>query len=126
MRFDRPLGASIRSGMPRIGTGLARAACVLVLAGAAVGCGSPTLDTQKLQADLATQIEDKLNATGLTVKCPADVEVVVGTSFQCTAGTGDGFEATVRVTIQNDVPDVRWKIVNVTGSPSPTASPAGG
>jgi uncharacterized protein DUF4333 len=78
----------------------------------ATGCRPTLLDTDGLERQLATQIEQELGTGAMTVSCPSDVEVAVKTTFECTASDGSGIDLTVSVTQTNAEGDVTWKVTN--------------
>ena len=62
----------------------ARAAVLVCVAVAATAC-SKSLDTDGLETTLASQLNAKLNRTGITVDCPNDIKAESGGQFDCTA-----------------------------------------
>jgi hypothetical protein len=49
------------------------------------GCGTSTVDTKKLEGDLASQLAPQagVSADDLKVECPDDQEAKKGTKFEC-------------------------------------------
>ena len=79
----------------------------LVLFGAA--CTS-TLDTDGLEGQIMTLLEDRGGPAVTAVDCPEDIEVEAGSTFECSA-TGDGVEWIVKVTQSDDQGNVEIEIV---------------
>ncbi|MGZ8631161.1 MAG: DUF4333 domain-containing protein [Actinomycetota bacterium] len=98
----------------------ARLAAVAVLALAVAAC-TKTLDTDGLEGELTTQIEEQTGTTITTVDCPADVEVKTGGTFECTAEEESGTTLTIKVTQADDQGNVEWEVVDASAeSPSPS------
>lgn len=79
---------------------------VLVLAGLAVGAvflfGSKSLNTAEAQSKIAELTKQQIGITPTNVRCPADVDLKAGTTFQCTAQLdGQPISYTVRETDDN-------------------------
>jgi hypothetical protein len=81
-------------------------ACVALLGAA---CSS-TLDTDGLEDQIRSLLEDRGGQTVTTVDCPADIEAEAGTTFECSA-TGEDVEWVVRVTQTDDQGNVEIEIV---------------
>jgi uncharacterized protein DUF4333 len=77
----------------------------------ATGCRPTLLDSEGLERQLETQLEQELGTGPLTVSCPPDVEVAAKATFECTA-SGEGTELNVSVTQTNDEGDVTWKVTD--------------
>ncbi len=69
-----------------------------------------SLDTQGLEEQIATQLQEEGGPPVSGVTCPEDIEVEAGSTFDCTA-TGDGVEWTIRVTQLDDDGKVEFDIV---------------
>jgi uncharacterized protein DUF4333 len=69
-----------------------------------------TLDTQKLEDQIAQGIQEQTGATGVTVDCPDDIEAKAGDEFECQATADDGTNATVKVTQNDDQGNVTWSV----------------
>jgi hypothetical protein len=89
----------------------ARIAAVAMLAITVAAC-SKTLDTDGLEGELKSQLEDELGTTIATVDCPADVEAKAGESFECTAEDGESATFTILVTQSDDEGNVDWEIID--------------
>jgi hypothetical protein len=94
----------------------------LLIAGAGVialllaGCGTTTVDTKKLEDDLASQLAPQagVDAADLKIDCPSDQDAEKGTKFNCemtyknqkrtivvTLTAEDHYQATVASTTPN-------------------------
>jgi Domain of unknown function (DUF4333) len=89
----------------------ARAVTLMLLAIAATAC-SKTLDTEGLEVELKSQIEEQTEGTITSVDCPADVEAKAGESFECSAEEGSGATFTIRVTQRDGEGNVDWEVVD--------------
>jgi uncharacterized protein DUF4333 len=78
----------------------------------ATGCRPTLLDSEGLERQLETQLEQELGTGALTVTCPTDVEVAAKAAFECTASDGEGIDLTISVTQTNDEGDVTWKVTD--------------
>jgi uncharacterized protein DUF4333 len=67
-----------------------------------------TLDTQKLEDQIAQGLDEQLGTTGTTVDCPDDIEAKAGDEFECTATGSDGTTAKIQVTQNDDQGNVSW------------------
>ena len=69
-----------------------------------------TLDTDGLEEQILSRMEELggLEVTGVT--CPQDIEAEAGATFECTA-TGEGVEWVVQVTQTDDRGNVEFEIV---------------
>ena len=105
-------------------TRIARAATLVAVILVAVGC-TKSLDTSSLESELKTQVENQLNASGLTVSCPDNIKVEAGGTFECTASDPSGQSVTIEVTQKDDQGNVTWKVsgAGAGSSSTPTASP---
>jgi hypothetical protein len=93
-----------------------RLAAVAVLVVTAAAC-TKTLDTDGLETELQSQIEDQTQSPVTSVDCPADVKVETGGSFECTAEQEGGATLTIRVTQSDDQGNVEWIVVDAAGDP---------
>lgn len=89
----------------------ARVSLVAVLAITVPAC-SKTLDTQGLEGQLATQIEDEIDTTIASVECPEDVDVERGGTFRCTAEEESGATLEIQVVQADDQGSVEWELVD--------------
>ncbi len=89
----------------------ARLAALSVLAIATVAC-TKTLDSDGLERELKTDLEDELPATITSVDCPSDIEVEAGHTFTCTADDDGGASLTLEVTQSDDKGNVTWELVD--------------
>jgi hypothetical protein len=86
---------------------------VVPIVGAALMLGAgctPKLDTNQLELELKTQIEEQLGASDVTVECPADISAEAGATFECTASDLGGRSFVVTVTQSDDEGNVSWAI----------------
>lgn len=85
-----------------------------VIASAAVALLLPactsTLDTDGLEEQIRTLLEERGGPTVTEVTCPEDIEVEAGATFEC-AATGEGAEWVVQVTQADDQGNVEIEIV---------------
>jgi Domain of unknown function (DUF4333) len=70
-----------------------------------------TLDTDGLEGMLQADIERTTGREIVSVECPADIEVEVGRTFNCTAEEASGVRLTLEVTQTSDRGDVRYEFV---------------
>jgi hypothetical protein len=96
---------------------LARGAVLLCVAIAAVAC-SKSLDTGGLETTLASQLNAKLNRTGITVDCPNDIKAESGGEFDCTGTLPSEGTLTVHVTQTDDRGHVTWEVTDATTGPT--------
>ena len=94
---------------------LATTALVAGLAVAGAGCsvsiGDTTLDTDKLEDEIRTSVQQRLEeSTGISVDCPTDVDAEEGDVFRCTLTTPDGEKREVVVRQTDDDGNVRWEV----------------
>ena len=89
----------------------ARLVAIAALALASAAC-TKTLDTDGLEGELKSQIEEQTDSTISSVDCPADVEAKAGEVFECTAEEGSGATFTIRVTQRDDAGNVDWEVVD--------------
>jgi len=89
-----------------------RLAVLPLAAGAALlfaGC-EKKLDTGKLEGKVKDGIEQQAKIKIKSVKCPSDVKVKKGNTFNCTATSVAGQKATVKVTQSDDKGNVRYEV----------------
>ena len=91
---------------------MALRARILILASmvALTGACTRSLDTQGLEDQIVTELQDAGGPPVSEVTCPDDIEVEAGATFECIA-TGEGVEWTVRVTQLDDDGNVEFEIV---------------
>jgi hypothetical protein len=94
-----------------------RAAILLALA--AVAC-SKTLDSGGLETELGTQLNTRLETTGITVDCPDDLKAETGNEFVCTGTVSTGETLTINVTQTDDEGNVTWEVVDAATGPTGT------
>lgn len=81
----------------------------LALVVALAGCGTTTLDTEKVEEEVQELAEDRdLDVDG--VSCPSDVEAEEGDEFTCDIELENGEEIEAEITQRNDDGDVRIRI----------------
>jgi uncharacterized protein DUF4333 len=90
----------------------AAAVCAVALPLLSTGCRPTLLDSEGLERQLETQLEQELGTGALTVTCPADVKVAAKAAFECTASDGEGTDLTITVTQTNNEGDVTWKVTD--------------
>jgi uncharacterized protein DUF4333 len=75
-----------------------------VLAIAATGCGTKTLNDGELQDELVKQLAPQggVDPKDISVACPDDQEVKKGRTFDCELTAPDGSKAKIVVTLTND------------------------
>jgi hypothetical protein len=74
-----------------------------VAAALALGaCGTTTLDTDELEAELVEQLGESAGVQPREVRCPEDIEAEEGKRFQCTLVAPNGDEARVDVRLTDD------------------------
>jgi hypothetical protein len=89
-----------------------RARAVLAAAGLlaamtlASGCGGKVIDDQKLEAQIAANLEGRTGVRIASVVCPTGIDVEPGRRFDCEARTKAGRSARVTVLIRNRDADV--------------------
>jgi hypothetical protein len=107
-------------------TRFVRAAVLLCVVAAAVAC-SKSLDTPGLETELGSQLNTKLEATGITVDCPDDIDAESGGEFDCTGTVPDAGTLTIHVTQTDSDGHVTWEVVDATTGPSgaSTSGPTG-
>jgi hypothetical protein len=96
-----------------------RAAVLLCVAVATVAC-SKSLDSEGLETELGTQMNTKLETTGITVDCPEDIKAESGAEFDCTGTVPDAGTVTIRVTQTDGDGHVNWEVVGVATGPTGT------
>jgi hypothetical protein len=84
------------------------AVLALVMLGAAC---TPTLDTEGLEEQISSLLEERGGPTVTSVDCPEDVEAEAGGTFECTA-TGEDDAWLVRVTQVDDEGTVEIELVD--------------
>jgi hypothetical protein len=96
-----------------------RAAVLLGIAVVAVAC-SKTLDTAGLQTQIADQLNNKLDTSGITVECPDDVKAEAGNEFDCTGTVPDSGTLTIHVKQTDDDGHVTWEVTDAATGPTGT------
>jgi Domain of unknown function (DUF4333) len=72
------------------------------------------LDTDVLQDQIRSLLAERGGPTVTSVRCPDEVKVQAGDTFECTA-SGGGTTWTIEVTQRDDAGTVDMKIVGATG-----------
>ncbi len=99
----------MRASLAYIGAGLLLGTTVLS------GCSSSNLDIDKLETNIATEMQSQLSLSGTpTVTCPDSVPIEQGNVFTCTAEL-DGDSIDVKVTQTDDKGNVNWETVQPSG-----------
>lgn len=99
----------MRASLAHIGAGLLLGTTVLS------GCSSSNLDIDKLETNIATEMQSQLSLSGTpTVTCPDSVPIEQGNVFTCTAEL-DGDSIDVKVTQTDDKGNVNWETVQPSG-----------
>lgn len=96
-----------------IRTLVATAASVVALGACSVSVTTGSLDTAKLEQEIASGLEEQTGVTATDVSCPDNVEGRKGTTFDCTATADDGSKATIQVDVTDDDGNVNWEVVDV-------------
>jgi Domain of unknown function (DUF4333) len=102
-----------------------RAAILLSVAVAAVAC-SKSLDTGGLETKLGSELNTKLQTTGITVDCPSDIKAESGGEFDCTGTVPGSGTMTVHVTQTDSDGHVTWEVTAVATGPTGSTSGATG
>jgi hypothetical protein len=95
---------------------LVRVAVVLYLAIVATAC-SKTLKMGDLETTLGSQLNSKLQTTGITVKCPDSVKAEAGGTFECTGTLTTGDTLTLKVTQTDSSGTVTWVVAGASTGP---------
>jgi hypothetical protein len=82
---------------------------VAVAGGAALESQFVTMDMNRVEQAITTDIDQKLS-TSATVTCPSKEVYRVGSTFTCTAADGTG-SALVEVHIENNDADITWRVI---------------
>ncbi|HEY8584638.1 MAG TPA: DUF4333 domain-containing protein [Capillimicrobium sp.] len=71
---------------------------------ALTACGTNTIDAEKLQEELRTQLSDDagVDPEKVSVTCPEDVEIEQGKTFECELTAPNGDKVQVDVTMTDD------------------------
>ena len=94
---------------------IALSAGALLSAASLTACSASSLDIDKLQTTIATEMQTQMSLSGTpTVTCPESVPVEQGNVFTCTAEL-DGQTIDVQVTQTDDKGNVTWETVQPTG-----------
>ena len=94
--------------LPRAGVAGIAAACLSVVLLA--GCGDRTLDTSRLETQIAKTLSERTGRPITTVDCPNDVQAKKGGQFACTVTTSRNESVRVNVTQDDDQGGVTWKL----------------
>jgi hypothetical protein len=82
-------------------------AAVALLTGCTV---TRSLDTNRLETEIATELEAQTGVPAASVVCPDDVPIEQGHNFECTATDETGQTATIAVTQTDDEGNVHWEV----------------
>jgi hypothetical protein len=74
-------------------------------------CGDEMLDVDKVESEVAPEIERQTGTRDVAVDCPDDVEIEEGATFECGVSAAGGVEAKVEVTQSDDEGNVVWELV---------------
>jgi uncharacterized protein DUF4333 len=86
-------------------------ASLLIVPVAVGSCAPRTLNASQLERRVGSQLSQQLDVPGITVDCPDDVEVRLGSTFRCTArAPGESGELRIEVTQVDDDGNVTWEI----------------
>jgi len=66
------------------------------------------LDPSAVQTDVAAQFQDQ-EGVGITLTCPADMEVEVSQTYECTGTTDDSEDVTVVIEISDEEGNYTWQ-----------------
>src|SRR5688500_17374321 len=72
-------------------------------------CGEQVLDTDELESEIATELEDQTGVIPSSVDCPADVPAGKGNTFRCTVTADDGSSAGITVKQTDDEGSIDWE-----------------
>lgn len=86
-----------------------RVLVVVSLVGLVSAC-TPTLNADKLEAEIRQWLEREENIDAKSVSCPNRIKVEVGNTVECEAEAEDGTQSTVRVTLNDEEGDVSLKL----------------
>lgn len=91
---------------------MARLARIMALAAtlALAACGEQVLDTDELESEIATELEDQTGVVPSSVDCPADVPAGEGNTFRCTVTADDGSSAGITVKQTDDEGSIDWEV----------------
>lgn len=89
---------------------VAALAAVLVFAGCT---GQRVVDTDALEAQIASEIEAQAGFAPTDVSCPEDVPAQEGATFNCTVTAEDGSSANVTARQTDDQGSVTWEVDSV-------------
>ena len=89
-------------------------AAAAVMGVVAVGCGSQTLNVDKGERLIATELGPRigLKASEAKVACPDDLAIEKGATFKCTLSTPAGAKLRVRVEQTSDAGDVSFNFID--------------
>jgi hypothetical protein len=90
-----------------------RRARYLIAAAALAGlgaCGETKVDVDRLEREVAADIEEQTGTRGVEVDCPDEVEQRKGNDFECQATAPGGIRQPVEMTQPGDDGDVDWKL----------------
>ncbi|MGI9538521.1 MAG: DUF4333 domain-containing protein [Miltoncostaeaceae bacterium] len=79
-------------------------------AGCSVSIGDTTLDTDKLESEIRSSVQERLEESGISVDCPSDIDAEEGDVFRCTLTTPGGEKREVVVRQTDDDGNVRWEV----------------
>lgn len=94
-----------------------RTAVLLFVVVVAVAC-SKSLDIDGLQTELGSQLNTKLDTTGITVDCPDDIKAESGGEFDCTGTVPDAGTVTIHVTQTDGDGHITWEVTDAATGPS--------
>lgn len=77
---------------------------------------TPTLNSEKLEAEIQKGIKEQTKTEVKSVSCPKQIKVDKGKKFECTAEAEDGTKATVTVTQEDDKGNVKWNLEPTTAA----------
>jgi predicted methyltransferase len=72
----------------------------------AAGCGETVIDAAKAEDAVGQNLERATGRKVASVECPSDVEVIKGTTFDCTVTFSGGERETATLKVLNEDADV--------------------
>lgn len=82
---------------------------------------TPTLNSEKLEADIQQWLEQEKSIDAESVSCPAQIKIEVGNTVECEANAEDGTQPTIAVKMDSEAGDVSLELDNDSDQNSSTA-----
>ena len=74
--------------------------------------GGDDLNTNNLEREIATELEQQTGVKAEDVSCPDDIKIEKDHTFQCTATADDGSRAEIEVEQLDDESNVHWQVID--------------